>query len=180
MRTAKYSNFLLNNTVFAGSGCSPPPREPKSRSHDWNFPLSLSKMDFRIWKCGPVSNKQKWDIFCMNQDWLYLQLIRESFNQLSIISIDRLLYQTTASMELSSSKPSVGWHEPLTHLKRNLRFPGSTSWRLGGRSAPGWSAGPLPGWPRGPSEAYPVLLLLGTTFWLYSVSRKSAAQFPQE
>ncbi len=25
MRTAEYSNFLSNNTVFAGSGCSPPP-----------------------------------------------------------------------------------------------------------------------------------------------------------
>ncbi len=49
----------------------------------------------------------------MNQgDWEFCQLIRESFNQWSIIQwsiiqTDRLLYKITASMELSSNAPRV-------------------------------------------------------------------------
>ncbi len=59
MRIAEYSKFLSNNTVFACSGCSPPPPgEPTSRSCDWNFPL-FPKWILLKWKLCLLSIKRQ-------------------------------------------------------------------------------------------------------------------------
>ncbi len=74
----------------------------------------------------------------------------------------------------------VGCHEPQTHLKRNLQFPGQgcfwphAPWG-GGGSGPGWNTRPLPGWP-GVRLVPPLFCWLLTQFSNYILPEK-AEQF---
>ncbi len=84
-RTAKYSNSLSNNTVFAGSGCFPPPGEGLKWGHMTGISLSFAIDPVEVEAFSFLHQEISWQ--------LILETSRQGQSTLSQSVIDAMIDQ---------------------------------------------------------------------------------------